>query len=423
MATSVTIAGGNHQVVTLGFDPSSNLLLAQQVAALLQTGIADGKIVAENARLGLPQLPLGVEGAAIQSSTPVLFMQRDYPIDLVTHPGETLVFGNGQPNEIVMSGSATDLTFLGLGGSGTVNAGGGNNTITVVADRDTGNRWHHRQGTDPSGWVIFTGGGNDRIDVIGSANATIGAGGGKNSIALGNGSYNIISTGDDTIVGGGGSETVDASRARADFVQGNQSDLTFVGGSGGATILGGQGSDTYLGSAGPTGKQYIQGGQGGDNLLFAGDGLATLVGGGSGDQLYAYGTAAQLLQAGAGRETLSAAASTGADTLKAAGGHDLLIGGDRTDTFVAGSGHTTINAGPGREIFEFVRGEGGGTELVTGIDKASDISINLSGFGREAVNQALASQTVSHGSVSISLTDGTRVTFEDITSLTKSNFV
>jgi hypothetical protein len=74
-----------------------------------------------------------------------------------------------------------------------------------------------------------------------------------------------------------------------------------------------------------------------------------------------------------------------------------------------------------RHIFDDRKGEGG-TELATGIIDPSSIQIALVGYGSSEAAKALASQTVSHGSVTISLTDETKVTFEDVTSLTKSNF-
>ena len=205
-------------------------------------------------------------------------------------------------------------------------------------------------------------------------------------------------------------------------MQGNDSRLLFLGGAGGATILGGAGSDTYFGSAGHSGTQLIEGGLRGSNFLFAGDGAATLIGGGNNDQLYAYGGYDQLLVAGSGNETLSAAFSTGNDTLTAGSGKDLLIGGAGSDTFVGGSGHTTVQAGFGGQMFEFINHAAGGTELVQGIFDPTSIKIDLVGYGANAVANALASQTTTSGSVTIGLTDGTKITFQDVTSLSKSNF-
>ena len=148
-----------------------------------------------------------------------------------------------------------------------------------------------------------------------------------------------------------------------------------------------------------------------------------MIGGGNNDQLFAYGSVDQSLIAASGNETLSAALSTGGDTLKAGSGHDLLIGGAGADTFVGGSGHSTVTAGSGGQVFEFINHEAGGTELVQGIFDPASIQIDLQGYGHDAINRALAGQTVTNGSVTISLTDGTKVTFDDVTSLNRSNFI
>jgi hypothetical protein len=48
--------------------------------------------------------------------------------------------------------------------------------------------------------------------------------------------------------------------------------------------------------------------------------------------------------------------------------------------------------------------------------------IDLQGFGKHAVQDALNSQTFANGSVTITLPDNTRVTFAGVTELTKSDF-
>ena len=258
----------------------------------------------------------------------------------------------------------------------------------------------------------------------GDVNATIGAGGGQNTILLGNGRDLIVSAGSDTILGGSGSVTIDATAAKGDVVQAAASNLYFVGGAGGATILGGTGSDTYFGSTSAhAGKQLIEGGSGGNNILFAGNGAATLIGGGKGDQLFAFGSSAQWLKAGVGNETLSAAASSGADTLSrrvrkgSAGWRPWRRHLCRRRRPCHGQ------AGFGGDVYAFMKGQAGGSELVTGIFDPSGIKIALVGYGPHEVDHALSSATVNHGSITIGLTDGTKVTFQDVTSLSKSNFV
>jgi hypothetical protein len=297
-------------------------------------------------------------------------------------------------------------------GNGNGNGGGGDGGGPSTPGAAAGN------------WVLFTGDGNDVISALGAVNATIGAGGGHNGIVLGSGQDVIISTGDDSIQGGSGTATIDATGAHSSFIQGMAADLLFVGGSGGATILGGSGSDTYFGStAGPVGDQLVKGGSAGNNFLFAGDGLATLSGGGNNDQLFSFGSSGQMLIAAGGNETLSAALSSGDNTLRAGAGRDLLIGGTGADTFVGGSGNATVSAGSGADVFAFINHQAGGTDLVQGIIDPAGIKIALEGYGGGAIAKALASQTVSQGSVTIGLSDGTKITFQDVISLNRSNFI
>jgi Ca2+-binding RTX toxin-like protein len=452
MAQSVTIHGSKDESIVLGFDSSSNFALAQQLTAFLNTEIAGHKLVTEFDQGGsFPILPGGISGAYVQTTSTLAVLPPGYTTDLITKPGAAVVFGSGGANQAILSGSSTDLTFTAAGGSGTVVAGGGTSRLMISApagqtdwsggdhdDDDKGKGAHkgkgdHKHkgddkgkggGAQPATWTLFTGNGNDFISVQGDINATIGAGAGQNTIVLGSGHDLIVSSGSDTILSGSGAVTIDATAAKGDLVQGGASTLYFVGGAGGATILGGTGSDTYFGSTSShVGKQLIEGGSSGKNFLFAGDGAATLIGGGKGDQLFAFGSSAQWLKAGVGNETLSAAAASGADTLTAGSGKDLLTGGIGNDTFVGGAGKTTVQAGFGADVYAFMKGQAGGSELVTGIFDPSSIKIALVGYGANEVDHALSTATVKHGSITIGLTDGTKVTFQDVTSLSKSNFV
>lgn len=140
----------------------------------------------------------------------------------------------------------------------------------------------------------------------------------------------------------------------------------------------------------------------GHNLLYAGTGSATLFGGGTGDQLYAQGSKAQSLVAGDGNETLSAALSTGHVSLTGGSGQDTLIGGSGSDTFA------------------FIKGSAGGKDLILDFNNADKVL--LSGYGPDAVAKALLTQSVAHGSDTITLSDGRKITFADITSLKRNNF-
>lgn len=435
MANAVTVLGSQGKTITLNYDTSSNVNLARELAGQITAGIQALRIVAvSDTTVPLPTMPHGVTGEYVQEYSGITMLPKGYAAYVTTAP-TAVVFGSGDQNESILSGDTTNLTFIAASGSGTVAAGGGTDRIMIGA----GNR---------GDWSLNTGNGNDVILALGSGNDTISAGGGHNAISLGTGSNLVVSTGDDTIVASGGTHltgsgnddrhgsggdsdrddipsrpnTIDASGASSDIVYGGSSDLVFVGGFGGATIFGGSGSDTYFGGTG--GSQAIHGGTSGNNFLFAGTGAATLFGGGNGDQLFAYGNQNQTLIAGFGQETLSAAFSSGNDLLIAGSGNVSLIGGSGADTFVGGSGHDTVfAANPGAALFEFIKGQAGGTELVENVFGAADVHIHLSGYAANEVTHALASQHAHDGGVILSLSDGTKVTFENVTRLTSSNFV
>jgi Ca2+-binding RTX toxin-like protein len=408
---SVTISGSSTQsAIALTFDTTANYTLAKQIAAQINAGVKDGSIV--TSKNATPPVPPNLSGSYFQTNPGAAFLPAGYTsanINVASFGSAILFDTSGALNQTILSDQNTHLFFSVATGSGTVVAGGGGNELSVGGS----GAWSLNTGGGPGNIILATGSGND----------TISGGPGSNAIALGSGNDLITSTGDDIITGGAGTETVDATAAKSDLVYGGSSDLLFIGGVGGATVLGGTGSDTYFGAAvGPTGSQYIVGGTAGNNLLFAGDGAATLVGGGSGDQLYAYGSSNQVLIAGSGNETLSAALSSGADSLSAGKGNDQIAGGSGADTFLAGTGNATIAAGAAAGVFEFIKGQAGGTEVVQGLFDGAGFKIDLQGYGPGANAAALASQTVTSSGVTITLNDGTSVTFDNVTSL-KGHFI
>jgi Ca2+-binding RTX toxin-like protein len=402
----VTVPGGADSNITLSYDSDGTAALARQVAAAISAGLDDPTIQSFNNKSGLPPtLPAGMTGEFVQSvsgRTP-LPAGYDFVVDSAKH---AVIFGNGDPNEQVLAGNGS-LTYVAGAGAGSVIAGGGKDKIDIGQ-------------SDPGNWLIALGNGNDTIRALGTGNDTVSVGSGKDQIKLGNGGTFLTTHGADTVLAGSGSETIDASRSKGgDVVYGNTSSLDFLAG-GGATVQGGSGSDTvYCGK----GMVLFEGGSGGNNYLQAGSGRATVVGGGNGDQLFAAGHKEQLLEAASGNETLSGIGAFGADTFKGGSGSDQVFGGSGTNTFIAGSGASTVTANPGaKNLFDFVKGAGGGNETVQGLTSASQVNIELSGFGPHEIKYALDHQTTTDGSVTIKLSDSTTVTFLNIASLSSSNF-
>ena len=421
---SVTVLGVSHETITLNYDSAANAHIASVIAAAITHGVEMGSITPVNGGFGTIQIPPpltgGKTGEFIQMHDGMSIMLPGYK-DVVVTAGTATVLGSGDANEGIMS-SEGDLTFIATGGSGTVAAGGSGHKGDAGHKGDDGRRGAGGDlviipGSDNGNWGIYTGGGNDTVLAVGGGNDTIGAGGGRNLIQLGSGHDLVESTGRDTITTGSGHDTIDASDATRDLVKGGTGDVLFIGGAGGVTLFGGAGSDTFEGGSG---RSVVFGGQGGHNSLVGGTGRATLFGGGTGDHLFAQGAKAQALIAGIGNETLSAAMASGNDSLVAGSGRDLLTGGSGNDTFYGGTGASTMLGGSGNDIFAFVKSLNGGTDLVMNFTSAD--KIDLQGFGKHAVQDALASQTFADGSVTITLPDNTRVTFAGVSELTKSDF-
>ena len=408
MATTITVPGANGTTVSLSYDTQSNAALAQRIADAIRNGVDNNTILPVDNKFGPPPpLPTGVTGEFIQSIPTVTFLTPGF-MDVVNTAKTGAIYGSGDPNEQVLSSGQANLTFLATGGSGTVAAGGGNNFVSIPT-------------TDTGAWLIATGNGNDTIRALGPGNDTISAGGGSNVIQVGGGNTFIGSGGADTILAATGSETITAIDTKAtDVVYGNASNVFFVGG-GGATVFGGTGSDTVFGGTGP---DLLFGGSKGDNFLQAGSGPATLFGGGNDDQLYAGGSSPQELHAGAGNESLFGGFAGGNNTFYGGTGSDQMFGGLGSNTFVGGSGAATITAGASNNLFEFINSAAtsGGTDTVEGIGSTLQVHIGLSGYGPDEAANAVAGQTTNGSSVTISLSDGTKVTFENITHLTSSNF-
>jgi Ca2+-binding RTX toxin-like protein len=389
MSTIVTVQGA-HGSVSLTYDSPQNALLAQYVANAIATGISGSTIVpADSAHSpSPPALALGKIGEFVQLSSPIGVVTVPKGYNYLVDATASASFNDQNPSSgrEVLSG-AGNLNFIATFGAGSVIGGGGNDQIIIAA-------------TNPNAWLIALGGGNDTIKALGSGNDTIQVGAGNDSIQLGSGTSAVTTGGAATITASTGTESV--TGLNTDVIYGSGSLLTFVG-TGGSTIYGGTGSATVTGGNGP---DLFYGGSIGNNVLRAGTGAATLFGGGNGDRLFANGGGAQILYAGSGNETLTGSTVTAAP-----------------DTIVAGIGAATVVAAPSAaNVFEFISGKGGGTELVTGLNSPSQVDIHLSGYDLSERTNALAGQTHSGGGTTITLSDGTSVMFQNVSTLTPSNF-
>ncbi|MFL5286291.1 MAG: hypothetical protein ACJ8AW_36275 [Rhodopila sp.] len=101
----------------------------------------------------------------------------------------------------------------------------------------------------------------------------------------------------------------------------------------------------------------------------------------------------------------------------------MLYGSAGADTFVGGSGQSTVQASLDTNTFEFIRGQSGGQTLVQDLADTNSLKISLTNYQPNEKNYALGHQQVVDGSLTVRLSDGSRITFEDITQkLTGKNF-
>ena len=100
-------------------------------------------------------------------------------------------------------------------------------------------------------------------------------------------------------------------------------------------------------------------------------------------------------------------------------GNADLIGGGQANFFAASSGNSTMSAGNGvGNVYEFIDGTAGGANVIT--DFTPYDGLYLSGYGG-TMSDAIASEVVNNGSLDMTLTDGTRIVFDNISNAADLN--
>ena len=377
----------------------------------------------------------------------------------------------GAGNQFVSLGDGDDVVVA-LSGDATVNAGAGNNQILtgtghvvvnstgtdLIAAGDIGSPTIIAGANNPT---VFLGPGNSMF-VGGTGNATVVGGFGDDTINtqggtqiwLGTANSHVNTTGADTVIHRSGAATVSATTGN-DFVFSGTGTLLFVGGSGASTVLGnnaggvalvlgGSGSLIDL-SYGPThfiggtgvatvagfggsltvqggaGQGLYQGGPAGANSITGGAGQSIILGGGAGDVLQAGTGVGDVIQTFTGAATVSAAGTNGTHKLYGGSGPNLIMTGNFSSNVLVGTGATTIVSGVGVDLFAFANGSSNSVliqDYVSGSDYLSFV-----GFPVGEIAAALAGATTSLGSQSLTLSDGTHITFQGFTGLTVANFL
>jgi len=295
-----------------------------------------------------------------------------------------------------------------LGGASTVVGGGDGDVVKL---------------TNVANASIFLAGASTVDGSSGLGDATIVAGGGASSIAtggghamiwLGAGNATVNAYGADTIVGGAGAATVTAG-LQGVLAFAGAGPMSFANGSAASTVVGGS---TALTVTGGSGGGVFLGSTAGGNQLTAGTGATTLVGAGAGDVLTLANPANNLVVGGAGAETLGGAAATGTNALYAGTGPDVMIAGGGTTFLLPGPGDDLMIQGTGLTQYDFIAGRSGGHDTISGWNPAS-AAVGLYGYD---IPTTLATAVTTGGNTTLTLADGTQITFLATTSLSPSSF-
>jgi Ca2+-binding RTX toxin-like protein len=268
--------------------------------------------------------------------------------------------------------------FVDVSGSLTINAGDGNDAVTVnnletgavvtIVNAGAGNDTVSTAGADDQ---INGGAGDDELD--GGAGADVISGGDDNDTLHGAG-------GDDVIDGGAGDDVLDGDGG-VDVLTGGLGDDSIDGGDGidrlvdasqvadavlTATSWNGLGSDTLASIE----RAVIQGDASANRIdasafgnsvtLRGGDGNDSLIGGAAGDVIEGE-DGDDMLTGNHGNDLIDGGA--GNDNASGGGGLDTVIGGDGNDVLRGGAGKDSLNGGAGNDN---VMGQGSGGDSLTG---------------------------------------------------------
>jgi len=321
------------------------------------------------------------------SPTTVTAANYNYIVDGAQGP-VTLYVDNTGGSTSVLAGSGGGQIFL-----------ADNSNATIVAG--DGNYWIGHPVLGATGTMDVTlGNGNDTInDLYGASTLTTGTGSSVYNLYEGNAIITLNGSGYDTINAGvegltattfgvtdpGDEVSVTVANNDADHVliSENLADVSFSNGSAISTIRGGNGSTTI--NAGGTGA-----------VIYTAESYDFFIGSASpaslSDQVTDNTATNDTLVAGAGTTTINATNASGTLLIESGTGDSTLDGGTGTDTFEIGALST-------------------GSHTITINNWTSADTLELQGFGG-LENITYATVT---GAITASLTDGTVISFTDLT--------
>jgi hypothetical protein len=295
---------------------------------------------------------------------------------------ETILGGTGQ---IDYQNSGAADTFVAGSGASTINTGAGGGVYSAT--------------TAPT--LIEVGSGAATISAAGTGVCDSIFGGG-NSLYFLNSSQavyvNQSTNGTPTVVGGVGAATVYGGTSNGLYFMDDQS--IFVGGSGQSTV---RGSGELFGGSG-------------NNEIVASTGNTTLVGGSSNSLMF--GQAGDVMIGGSGSDTMVAGGGS-EQFFTGSGSLDAWLGNGAT-TAILQSGYGNLNCEGGSTDFVAVNGQGGGSYTINNFVEGSD-QVVASGFTADQVSAAISSQVSGGGNSTLTLGDGTRITFAGLSNVTSND--
>ncbi len=450
---SVTVTGANNHILTVQLNGVTNFTVAQQFAAIINDAAAGSTLTAYNATPGVtvPALSAGTLGeTVVLSAQPNVQMPDGYVFLTDVAATATTVTGANSGFNGVLS-STQGVTLDAGAANGLFVAGGGANTFNgaTAAGANGG----------VGSYFVATGDGSDTVNA-GIGNDTVDAGAGANVVNLGSGTSVVLSESSDQINAGTGTGLVFLEGSHA-TIAGSTGALMVAAtgayeqvalGAGGGTIFGGaQGSYSLAGSAavvGSDGSNTISVNQAaatvfagtGNDTVFGptGSGSLTFIGGAGSSSVIGGSTAATLFGADGGTITLTgsganlvgvgsaarvdASMATGSNVFFGGTAASTILGGTGTDVFVLGAGATSLTGGAtGANVFDFVASATGGATDVISDFKATD-KLAISGYKADTAADVLKSATVSGGSTTVTLSDQTKIVFQNYTNLNAGNF-
>ncbi len=444
----VTVPGGNGVTIAIPFTSGDNATAATALLQALYYADPDLTHIVDASSGPVPAVPGDVneyvDNEAGQIAVPdgYQYLTEGYGVS----SGSTLTpyngfIGYGVFDNAVIDAGTDALSFQAGTGNESIVAGG-NITITT------------RVSGGGSGELLLDGTGSENV-TLSTGSWSVSTGNGTGSFALGAGQDTVQANGADTITGGTG----------LDVVNFNTNQQVYTAGAGGAFVTDYGTADTVNGGAGAVvafaqgSGLHVQGGGGevtlveaeGDNSLVAdtsgvvvfagplggstyqtgssyffytsGGGADTINAGAGSEGPIVFGSAngrisinavagvsAPFVVAGAGNETIDGAGS-GAGMIFFAGTGDAdMIGGSGSNFYAASSGNSTMDGGLGN-VYEFINGYAGGTDVIT--DFTQFDSLYLSNYGT-APGDGIRSEIENNGTLDMTLSDGTQIQFDNI---------